>query len=226
MDQNQFNQEISQIIKGRKEFIDRNFLRVRDAYENSYDWQELDTLRHEISLAIIFGLCQAAITLTNHFLESLLKNSLVFLDAKIESHKHKERLIVSLVHIFAPGRHKYGRQNLSKNIESAFLIGLITETERQTLDEFRVKFRNAYSHSDKDKTFGNREITGRGVHIEAGKYVLGENETTHIADLTIVQGLAQAFQAQEDAIPYFLYMDALARKIKQKLFPTVSQSAG
>lgn len=226
MDQSQFNQEINEIIKSRKEFIERNYVPVRDAYSNSYGWPEMDTLRHEISLSIIFGMSQAAITLTNHFLESLLKNSLIFLDAKEGPREQQQDIVASLVRMFTPGRKKYGRQNLSKNIDSAFSLGLITEEEKRTLHEFRVKFRNAYCHSDKEKTFGDREITGHGVHIEDGKFVLGKDETARISDFTIVQGLAQAFQAQKDAIPYFLYMDTLARKIRQKLFPSAVTAAG
>jgi hypothetical protein len=225
MDQEQFNNEVNAIVKSRVGFVERNYLHVREAYETAYDWPAMDTLRHEISLSIIFGMCQAAITLTNHLLESLLKTSLIFLDAKEGRREKHAGIVVSLVRMFTPGKNKYGGQNLSKNIDSAFSLGLITEDEKKVLHKFRVRFRNAYSHSDKEKTFGDREITGQGLHIEDGKFILDQHETARIADLGIVQGLAQAYQAQVDAIPYFLYMDHLTRAIRGKMFPSSGPAA-
>lgn len=63
MDQEQFSDEVNAIVRSRKEFIDRHYIAVRDAYQDAYNWPELDTLRHEICLCITFGMCQAAIDL-------------------------------------------------------------------------------------------------------------------------------------------------------------------
>jgi hypothetical protein len=218
----QLIQETIEIFKSREEFVERNYLPLRRAYKEGYNWPEMDTLRHEITLALIFGLAQAGITLTNHLLESLLKYSLIYFDSDKQSSKEPKeinKLVDSLVKLFSPSRTKYGSQNLSSNINSACRLGIITEDEKIQLHEYRVNFRNAYGHSDADKIFGDKTISAQGVKIEDGKLVVGQNEISRIAELTIVQGLTQVYQAQEEAIPYFLYMDGLVRRICFRIFP-------
>jgi len=61
---------------------------------------ELDVIRHEVCLCLIFHLNQAAIALTNHLLESFLKYSLIFLDYKKQSKARKGESILSKVDIF------------------------------------------------------------------------------------------------------------------------------
>ena len=59
----QLRDEVHEIIRSRSQFIDRFYLQIREAYKNHYDWPELDPLRHEICISIMFGLCQAGIHL-------------------------------------------------------------------------------------------------------------------------------------------------------------------
>lgn len=71
-------EEIRRIIDSRKEFFCANYPAIRFAFQEHYDTPELDTWRHEVCLCIFFGLYQAAITATNHLLESFLKYALVY----------------------------------------------------------------------------------------------------------------------------------------------------
>ena len=70
--------ELKAIVGERQRVMWQNYLLVRDAYRTEYDFPELDPVRHEIAPCLVFGLPQAAITLTNHLLESLLKYSLIY----------------------------------------------------------------------------------------------------------------------------------------------------
>ncbi|HEY7319737.1 MAG TPA: hypothetical protein VIE89_19380 [Candidatus Binatia bacterium] len=70
--------ELKAIIEERQSVMWQNYLLVREPYRTEYDFPELDPLRHEVALCLIFGLPQAAITLTNHLLESLLKFALIY----------------------------------------------------------------------------------------------------------------------------------------------------
>lgn len=69
------------ITEQRKSFFTKNFSYVQRIYETPYDMPELDPLRHEISLCIMFGLHQAAITLTNHLIEWFIKLILIYDDS-------------------------------------------------------------------------------------------------------------------------------------------------
>lgn len=66
----QFVNELNVSINGNYELIKNNF-------NIEYGHPELDPLRSEICKCIICDLHQAAITLTNHLLESSLKKCLV-----------------------------------------------------------------------------------------------------------------------------------------------------
>jgi len=46
-----------------------------EIYWNEYGWIDIDLLRGEICHCLFFGSFQAAMTLTNHFLENLLKTA-------------------------------------------------------------------------------------------------------------------------------------------------------
>jgi len=218
---NKFNNEVNEIIKSRFEFIDRHYLSIRDAYHKDYDWPELDPLRHEICICIMFGLCQAAITLTNHLLESLLKFALIILHGKNKKQKEEEikgRVISSFIEKYEEGIRLYGDANLDKTINRACTVGLITKEQKNHLHHFRERFRNAYSHSDKKKIFGKSTVPVAGVRLENEKFVSDENSEPEISKLLVGQGLIQAMMAQNDAPEYFLYIDRLAREIREKLF--------
>ncbi len=216
--------EANKIINSRITFIKRYYPTVRDAYKNRYDWPELDPLRHEICLCIIFGFCQAAITLTNHFLESLLKNALIINDSDKEKidQVQQEGIITSVKKKYKPGLESYGDKNLNKTIDHACTLGLITKEQKKKLHEFREKFRNAYSHSDKKKTFGDSRIPVTGIKLENNEFKIDEIGDPKISDLIIGQGIIQVIMAANDAPEYFLYIDSLAREIRKKVFNTTT----
>lgn len=190
------SQEINEIIRSRFESIDRHYLSVRDAYKNHYDWLELDPLRHEISLCIIFGLCQAAITLTNHLLESLLKYVLMtkhFLSSKKAEREVKAPIVTFLIERYEEGRKLYEAANLSETINRACTSGLITKEQKRCLHQFREQFRNAYSHSDKRKTFGESTVPVTGVKLENEGLKTDETTEAKVAQLPVGQGLIQVW---------------------------------
>ena len=213
--------EANQILKERIGFMEKYYRAVRDAFQNHYDWPDLDTLRHEISLCIMLGLFQAAITLTNHFLESLLKYALIAKESENnlpEEADVKGRLIDSLVEQYAEPIKKYDPAKLGNNINRACTLGLITKEQKKQLGEFRKYFRNAYSHADKGETFGDQTVPWQGVRLEDDGLHLDQKGEPLAATFPIGQSLIQAMQAETDAPDYFLYMDKLARQIREKLF--------
>lgn len=221
------NDEVNQIIQSRFEFITRHYLSVRDAYNNHYDWPELDPLRHEICICITFGLCQAAITLTNHLLESVLKYALIIkCGDKVKQSKEdiKGRVITALIEKYRDCIEKYNDASLSNTINLARREGLISKEQKKQLHYFRQIFRNAYSHSDKIKTFGKSTMPVTGVRLEENKFVTDEVDEPEIAFLLVGQGIVQFEIAQKTAAQYFLYIDMLVRDIKDKLFPKEENS--
>jgi len=219
---NKLTEEVNEIIRSRIQFIDHFYLQIREAYNNHYDWPELDPLRHEICISIMFGLCQAGITLTNHLLESLLKYALIIkCGDKLKQSKEdvQGRIITSLIEKYKDCIKKYNDANLSTTINKARKEGLISKEQKKQLHVYREIFRNAYSHSDKLKTFGKSTMPVTGIKLENDKLVIDEVGEPEIAMFPIGQGIVQFEIAQKTAVPYFLYIDKLVREIKAKLFP-------
>jgi len=182
----------------------------------------MDTLRHEACLCIAFGLNQAAITLCNHLLESLLKYSLIY-HHSINSETKRTATSTELVKLMESyteeGITKYGHLTLNRTIEEAHSLGLIDDEEKDMLHQFRHSFRNAYSHADKKKTFGDTAIPVQGARIEGGGIIANVPVDAVIAEIPILHSIAQAMKATEDAPYYFLYLDNLVRSLKARVFP-------
>ena len=213
--------ELKAIVGERQRVMWQNYLLVRDAYRTEYDFPELDPVRHEIALCLVFGLPQAAITLTNHLLESLLKYSLIY-DHAIKYQPKTQPLPGAatqyLLDWLRPAKRLYADKDLNFTIDRACTVGLITKAQKKRLHKIRQDFRNAFFHADKDKTFRDVMTRVTAVHVKDESIATETGEEVPIADLLIGQGFFQVTHAQKNAVPYFLYIDSLAREMRVKVF--------
>ena len=216
----QYSEEATEIAEERVEYLDQYYPLLRDSYQNPYQWPNLDPVRHEAALSVMFGLFQAGITLTNHLLESLLKLAVIIESSGPEEREEspKGHSVDSFMKDYEEAKDKYGDENLHNNIGTAYSLGLIDEDQKETLHEIREKLRNAYSHADKSKTFGDLTIPVQSAQLEEGELKVGQRSEPKVADLLVGQGIIQAKQAEATAPEYFLYIDSLAREIREKLF--------
>lgn len=190
------------------------YLHIREILRNPYAWPEMDTLRYEISLCLIFGFYQAALTLTNHMLESLLKFSLsykyVFDNEDEES--DSDHSIDSLIEKLKPEFEYYDNKSLNNTINKAYNKGLINEERKEQLHKHRKLLRNAYSHADKKKIHQDVKVPIRSLHMdETGKYNLDPEAEHKIVDLPFIHGIAQIKHAEANAPAYFKNVDDLVR---------------
>ena len=194
---------------------------VEYPFENSYEWPEMDTLRHEICGCISFDLNQAAMTLINHLVESLLKYSLIY-KYSIENETITEgtgEIITLMTNYTKKGIKKYGSITLNQSIEAAFEVGLINEDEKNQLHGIRKIFRNPYGHADKKGTFGSSSVSVSGAKIDFGGIQVSHDPVeVNIAEFPLVHGYAQAKMAQESAAYYFVTVDMLVRSLKERVF--------
>ncbi len=215
-----YEEEVNTIVKGRVDSINLFYPHVRNAYQNSYNWPEIDPIRIEICLCLIFGFCQAAITLTNHLFETLFKIALITQHAisnKVND-KSEAPTVGSITQQISPGFDKYNPEDLVKNIDRACAIGFITKDQKKKLHELRQGFRNAYSHSDKEKIFRGVTVPAQAIRLGEQGLEVGSIEEADVAKLIFAHGMFQVDQSTEEALPYFLYMDGIARQIRSKLF--------
>ena len=195
-------------------------MRIEEIFNTEYNYPELDPLRDEICKCLICGLYQAAITLTNHLLESSLKKCLAI---KYEIDNKNPQL--ELKDAFKDGISHYNSWNLNKTINEARIKQLITEEQKNQLHQFREDFRNAYSHADAAKTFLDchpkiKFISSSDVvTYEDFLKIIAEKPNTEISikDFLPIQGIAQAIFAQKEAVPYFIEIDNIIRNMLLKL---------
>ena len=202
--------------------IRNNYNTIAEAFENEYGWPEVDSVRSEVCKCLICGLHQAAITLTNHLLESVLKKALIIEESAKNKTAHSD-----ITNVFDDATEKYANKNLDFTINQACRKGLINKEEKNILHGFREQYRNAFSHADPQKTFS-------GISIPATIFTTKDldnpeeffkraftdkpNVILSAENNVIIQGLVQRIKAEQEAVHYFLAIDGIIRNLYLKLF--------
>ncbi|HGJ66337.1 TPA: hypothetical protein ENS27_13315 [bacterium] len=195
---------------------------VEKIYETPYSMPELDPLRHEIALCIMFGFHQAAITLTNHLIEWFVKLMLIYKDStkKSKTKDVSKKIVENIEGLFKEGIDNYIDKDMSQTISKAKSIGIFTKDQWKRLNEIRENYRNAFGHADSRKIFGDSEIKLTGMSTEEDKLRLEEPVSTKIAEMPIIQGLLKYKFAEAHSVEYFTYIDNLIRDTLPKVFPS------
>jgi hypothetical protein len=215
---NLFIKEINELLESRHKDIFKNYPLIRDAYKNGYDGDtEMNPLRYEITICIIFGLYQAAITLTNHMIEKYLKIALIYKNANFEA--DGKTTVEKLSNATARSTAIYNANDMDKNINAACTQGIITKKDKKELNYIRNSLRNAYSHADAFKIHGNMSIPATGAKLTDKGFELEDEDVAKIALLPMLQGIAQAKHAEANALPYFQFVDSLIRRTRPNIFP-------
>ena len=173
-------------------------------------WPEMRYVRDEIIDCLLTGTYQAAITLTNHFLEKSLKMALVY-----HSTGGKKVHFADQMQTYEEALAKFGDSDLSQTINACCSKGLIDKERKKTLQRHRDTFRNAYGHASADKTFGT--LTAPSAILPTGNPAHYKIEVNTIASMPYIQGMAQQLLAEMDAIPYFKYVYETHKLLEQSV---------
>ncbi len=221
---NQTNKErLEQFVNELNICIGCNYEVIKNVFNKEYGYPEFDPLRDEICKCVLCDLHQAAITLTNHLLESSLKKCL----AMKHSISNKQNDI-KLENSFKKGITKFDQLDLDDSINRACTQGLITKEQKKLLKKFKDEFRNPYSHATSSEIF--KDITVKGKTISLNENESPENLLKRIFDdetegyLTVkdilpIQGLVQVAVAKQISVPYFIEVDKIIREMLTKLKP-------
>jgi len=203
----------------------KNYPLVEEKYNTPYGMPELDPLRHEISLCLMFGFHQAAITLTNHLIEWYVKLMLIYKDS-IEKSKSKDASksnYDNLESYFEEGINSYMGKDMSITINKAKSMGIFTKEQWKKLDEIREDFRNAFSHADSSKIFKDIEIEVTGLSTTNGTFKSESPLLRRISKNPIMQGQMKVNFAELHAIEYFTFIDDLIRETLPKVIPSINK---
>lgn len=188
-------------------------------------WIEIQPIRWEVCKCLLFGLPQAAITLTNFYVEALLKDALVVHHQDLSIRDTGMPLVDELNASFVKGKKEFGKKNLKQTIAAAHDAGLISDAEKKQLELIRERFRNAYSHADKWKIFGDTTVPTTAIRLGKTGFEIHETVEASAAESFIGQGIMQFEAADANALDYFKLIDDIALRIIRKLFPNLAPRA-
>jgi hypothetical protein len=201
--------------KSFTEKLDKNFSELSKNFEFRFKiFSEFNTLIFELNKCLILELNRAAITLTNHLLERLLKLALIYDEAgfgptPLEDWNEK----------FGTPTKKYNSINLGSSIELCRKKNLITKSEKDILfNKIRILMRNGFSHADSTDILAN-------IPDETPMFVGNlKNPNEKLKEIGINQKIIPTFQAiqmegfaKESAKPYFHFVFSLIHKIENRL---------
>lgn len=214
-------ERIVQFIGELNESLSLNYEIVKDIFNSEYGYPELDPLRDEICKCLICGLNQAAVTLTNHLVESSIKKCLA-LKHSIDN-KHDD---MKLEDAFKSGIEKYDKLELEDTINRARTQGLITKEQKKQLKKFKDDFRNPYSHATSAEIFKDTAIKGKTISLIDGEnpedllariFNDSADSFLNVKDIIPIQGIVQVMIAKQISQPYFRAVDAIIREMLLKI---------
>lgn len=186
---------------------------------------EYRSIRYEIRNCLIFGFHQAAISLTNLYMEKFLKISLIDSErttnmADVVNHGNEMQSLVA----------KYGKQSLEQNINAAGSKRIINKEEKQQLLAFKRTFRNPFSHYDIEDIYGKSDMQLRSHKIDYEKGIMqsvldsltdytSPTETLNVANFIAMQDSWLEDFARNVALAYFVWIDNLVCRTELKKYP-------
>ncbi len=119
-----------------------------------------------------------------------------------------------------PSFERNDGKDMSETINRARTLGLIEKHHKKQLHKFRESFRNAYGHADRRKIHGDVATAVQSIHLtDSGDFVVEGAKSKRVVEMPFAHGVAQAGHAKANALPYFVYVDALVRYTKPIVFP-------
>lgn len=196
------------------ESLDKNFDKHSKYFEfEFYAYPELGTVIFEINKCLILGFDRAAITLTNHLLERVLKLALIYNEIGLGP-----KPLDTWDELFSEPSKKYNSINLGSSIEKCKKLELLTQKEKNILfDTIRTLMRNGFSHADPSEIL--KDLPNESPFF-AGSF----DDPTNIKEIKLNQKAIPIFQsmqmdnfAKETSLKYFDFVFKLMKNIDLRL---------
>ncbi len=183
-----------------------------ERFDNGMPSGAFGIIRHEIRNCLTYGMFQAALTLTNHYMEKFLKVALI---------NSEVTFMMTDFQLFNEQREaaikKFGKKVLFENINSSYEKGIITENEKTALLEFKNRYRNTFSHFDHQSLIDDKDVQLHQFSFtQPGQISKGK---INAKNLLFDMGHADADFAKENALLYFLAIDDIAMRYELKQSP-------
>jgi len=216
------NKDIEQKAKYYSELIDKNFNQLKEFYSHSFmEFCELNSLKNEILNCLLFELYQSSIFSTNHFLERMIKLSLI----KLHTIEYDYSDMTNYTKKLKKSKKEYDNLVLYESLKKAFEFKLITKEQYDYLVNVKNEFRNPYSHAEVSKVIKNDiDFKGFMFNISDGINKLKEGKPLDIPNPTIIPkfspAMAQMLQenkSKELAFDYFKNVFNILNEIENRI---------
>jgi hypothetical protein len=203
--------------------IERNYSQVERFFAHDLTYMSsLLSIRWEILNCLLLENNNASITLTNHFVERMLKLSLIQLETKDIELSEPEKYTKIILH----AHEKYDRLKLHDTIKENKNKQLISKDEFDYLSTTCKSFRDSYSHAQieiinkkQPETFSGYMFNFDNVKDNLGKGEMNF-EKTKVEIPKVSPSVAQFYQTQssrENALEYFTNVYEILINIEKKL---------
>lgn len=203
--------------------IERNYVILEKFFNHDLSYMiSLLNLRWEILISLLLENNNASITLTNHFVERMLKLSLIQLETKDVNLSEPEKYSKRVIH----AHNQYDRLTLDATIKHNKKKHLISEDEFHYLSTVCKSLRDSYSHAQVGMINKSQpeKLSGYMFSIEDVKNKLTKGETDFTKTKielpkespTMVQ-LNQTESARENALEYFTRIYDILVNIEERL---------
>jgi hypothetical protein len=203
--------------------IDRNYSSLERFFNHDLTFMaSLISIRWEILNCLLLENYNASITLTNHFVERMLKLSLIQLETKSINFSEPEKYFKKIIHL----HNQYDHLELNKTIKHNKNRQLISEDEFNYLNTTCKMFRDSYSHAQIGVINKNHpeKFSGYMFSFDDVKNKLANGQTNF--DKTKIEipkespTMAQLYQtesAKENALEYFTNIYEILINIEKRL---------
>jgi hypothetical protein len=188
----------------------QNIEALRPYREHEIYWAELRDINSEICDCIQFGFTQAAIALTNHFLERIMKLTLIYHEAgspQISSGSDFETKYKGAV-------DKYDTTALYNNIQKCGSLHLISPARQAFLLHLTELVRNGFSHASFKKTYKDTTVKTWSASFNEPLQKPKEEDVPIYLSL-FMQGYIQKNWADQNANFYYSYVFDTLEKIEK-----------
>ncbi|WP_299218466.1 hypothetical protein [uncultured Aquimarina sp.] len=166
--------------------------------DNLHILSNLKSVKYEIINCLMIEQFQASITITNHFLEKMLKSALISKYIEGLKFSDSDELNLKLKEAYK----KYDDKTLKQSIDSALEIDIINKDEFNYINKVRDDIRNAFSHAQMDKI--NK---GKPERIKMFSFNINEVQKSIINTATVPKGKELNISTQELGIQALIQED-------------------
>ncbi len=201
--------------------IKDNYSTLQSFYEYEFIcFCELRSIIYDNLNCLLLGLYLPCICTTTYLLERMLKLALYNFETK-GCHIGDDNFSSQM----EKAKNQYDSKTLSQTIDLALLHGIITESEKGTIDELRVQFRNPYSHAEMGKIISHSVSAYRGKlmsidnalkDLQAGKAISYTDIV--VPPYAIAESIQQASaenRSKEYLVKVFNIMVAIEKRYQQ-----------